>query len=137
MSSHCFSKSYRLLNASDYQAVFDHAPFRASHPNLLILARPSASPHSRLGLVIAKKHIRHAAQRNRIKRHVREFFRLHQQQLGNIDAVFLARKGLDELDNPALRKLLQKQWQRVSKKALAKQPSAPHNAGNKNSESRS
>ncbi len=117
MSSNSFSKSHRLLNAGDFQAVFNDAPFRASHPNLLILARPGQGPHVRLGLVIAKKHIRKAVQRNRIKRLVREYVRLHQTQLGAIDAVFLARRGLDELENDELQRLLHKQWSRVAKKA--------------------
>ncbi len=117
MSSNSFSKHHRLLNAGDFQAVFNDAPYRASHPNLLILARPGQGDHARLGLVIAKKHIRKAVQRNRIKRLVREYVRLHQAQLGSIDAVFLARRGLDDLENDELQRLLHKQWSRVAKKA--------------------
>ncbi len=110
-----------MLNASDYQAVFNDARFKASHQNLLILSRSNASPVSggvpRLGLVIAKKHIRLAVQRNRIKRILRETFRHHQQELGGIDAVVLARRGLDQLDNAQLHKLFNKQWARIIKKA--------------------
>ncbi len=118
--SECFSKSLRLLTSSDFQAVFDDAPFRASHKHFLILARPhhqgrSASP--RLGLVIAKKNIRLAVQRNRIKRLVRETFRLQQNSLCGIEAVVLARRGMDELDNPILIKQLNQQWRRIAKKA--------------------
>lgn len=125
MPSTAFSKSFRLLNASDYQSVFNDAPFRASHQHLLILSRPNLTETPRLGLVIAKKHIRLAVQRNRIKRILRETFRQNQQQLGGIDAVVLARAGLDKLDNQQLHKLFNKQWARIIKKAnKAAEPNA-------------
>lgn len=125
MPSTAFSKSFRLLNASDYQSVFNDAPFRASHQHLLILSRPNPTETPRLGLVIAKKHIRLAVQRNRIKRILRETFRQNQQQLGGIDAVVLARAGLDKLDNQQLHKLFNKQWARIIKKAnKAAEPNA-------------
>ena len=111
-----FDKSHRLLNASDYKAVFDNAPFRASHHNLLILSRLNEFSNPRLGLVIAKKHIRLAVQRNRIKRILRETFRLRQHDLKNIDIVVLAKKGLDDLDNQQLHYLFDKQWSRIIKK---------------------
>lgn len=121
-----FRKTLRLLNASDYQSVFDDAPFRASHKNILILARPGKSDTPRLGLVIAKKNIRFAVQRNRIKRIARETFRLQQDKLAGIDAIVLARRELDQLDNTALHKLFNQQWQRIIKKANKYQIEAQH-----------
>ncbi|NIB39493.1 ribonuclease P protein component [Pseudomaricurvus alkylphenolicus] len=126
MPSKTFPKSLRLLNASDFQSVFDDAPVRAPHPQVLILSRPNEKSYPRLGLVIAKKNIRLAVQRNRIKRILRETFRQHQDQLGGLDAIVLARRGLDELSNPELHKLLNKQWQRIIKKC-AKKPAADKN----------
>lgn len=117
MATMAFDKSRRLLNASDYKKVFDNAPYRASHQHLLILSRSNQISKPRLGLVIAKKHIRLAVQRNRIKRILRETFRLQQNNLESLDFVVLARKGLDELDNEQLHKLFNKQWNKISKKA--------------------
>lgn len=117
MSSKTFGKNLRLLNASDFKAVFDDAPIRASHQHLLILSRKNTSDTPRLGLVIAKKNVRLAVSRNRIKRIARESFRLHQDKLDGIDAVVLARRGLDSLDNADLHKLFNKQWARIIKKA--------------------
>ena len=128
MSSRAFSKSLRLLNASDYQSVFDDAPFRASHKHILILARPGSSESPRLGLVIAKKNIRHAVQRNRIKRIARETFRHQQDNLAGIDAIVLARRDLDQLDNKALHKLFNQQWQRIIKKANKSQTESTENS---------
>ncbi len=121
MSSQSFSKSLRLLNSKDFQAIFDDAPFRSAHPSILLLARPGVSSTPRLGLIIAKKNVRLAVQRNRLKRHIRETFRLRQDQLGSVDVIALARKGLHELDDRQLDQLLNKQWNRVIRKASAAQ----------------
>ncbi|UTF59064.1 ribonuclease P protein component [Gilvimarinus sp. DA14] len=115
-TSLAFRKHQRLLNARDFKAVFDDAPFRASHQHLLLLSRDNQSDCARLGLVIAKKNIRHAVDRNRVKRLIRESFRQHQHQLAGLDVIVLARRGLDELDNPSIHKLLSKQWQRIIRK---------------------
>ena len=111
-----FGKSLRLLNARDYRGVFDNAQLKISHQRLLILARSNSSETPRLGLVIAKKNIRLAVQRNRIKRILRESFRLRQETLIGLDIVVLARRGLDDLDNQQLHQLFHQQWQRLEKK---------------------
>lgn len=111
-----FGKSLRLLNARDYRGVFDNARLKISHQRLLILARSNSSETPRLGLVIAKKNIRLAVQRNRIKRILRESFRLRQETLIGLDIVVLARRGLDDLDNQQLHQLFHQQWQRLEKK---------------------
>lgn len=112
-----FPKSHRLLNSGDFQKVFDEAPIRASHKLFLMLARPNGYEHPRLGLIIAKKHIRLASRRNRLKRLIRETFRHQQQTLGGIDVIVMARKGMDQLDNPSLIHQLNGQWRRLAKKA--------------------
>lgn len=116
-----FGKPLRLLNSSDFQSVFDDAPFRASHQHFLLLARANQLDRPRLGLVIAKKHIRLSVQRNRIKRLIRESFRQQQQSLAGIDVIVLARKGMDELPNAEITKQLNQQWQRVLRKARQSQ----------------
>lgn len=112
----CFGKSLRLLCAADFKPVFDNAPLRASHQNFLILARFNQLPNARLGLVMAKKHIRHAVERNRIKRLVRENFRLQQQAFVGVDMIVLSRNGLDKLSNSEFTQQLNQQWQRIFKK---------------------
>tara|TARA_R110000850_G_scaffold43212_31_gene110515 strand:+ start:4263 stop:4652 length:390 start_codon:yes stop_codon:yes gene_type:complete len=116
VSSYAFPKALRLLKSADFQAVFANAPFRASHQHLLILSRTNGFDHARLGLIIAKKNIRLAVGRNRVKRQIRESFRKHQQQLHGLDVIVLARRGLDECDNSAIEKMLSKQWQRIARK---------------------
>lgn len=120
MAEFSFHRSLRLLDAGAYKAVFDDAKIKVSNQQVLFLARPSGSATPRLGLVIAKKNVRHAVQRNRIKRIARESFRLQQQNLSGIDVVVLARRGLDQLDNASLQELFNQLWQQLQKKARRK-----------------
>ncbi len=110
------SKSQRLLNASEFENVFSDHPFKASHRYCLILAKPNIIGHDRLGLVIAKKNIRLAVERNRIKRLIRESFRHQTSNNPGIDAIVLARKGLDKLDNATISQIVNQQWLRIQKK---------------------
>ncbi len=127
MNKH-FDKSLRLLDASAYKAVFDDAKIKVSNRQLLFLARPNGTTSPRLGLVIAKKNVRLAVQRNRIKRIARESFRMRQYQLGGLDTVVLARRGLDQLDNNALFTLFNQLWQQLQQRAKkqAKKTPAPN-----------
>ena len=119
MTDFDFSRQRRLLNAGDYRRVFEQAEFKVSDQHLLILARPSLHDHSRLGLVIAKKGIKLAVQRNRIKRIVRDSFRTLCTQSNEfalpLDIVILSRKGLGEIENDAVHRLISKQWARLRK----------------------
>lgn len=126
---YAFTKSARLLSSNDFQTVFNDAPFRASHQHFLFLARQNSLNLPRLGLVIAKKHIRLAVERNRVKRLIRETFRIKQQQLPGIDVIVLARKGMNELTNAVLIEQLDLQWQRLirrtQKSSVNQQDSKP------------
>ncbi len=111
-----FSRELRLLKASEFKRVFDKAEIKVSDQNILILARKNQLDIPRIGLVIAKKNVKAAVSRNRIKRALRETFRHRQDSLKGLDYVVLARKGLGELDNRQLHSLLEKQWLRAQKK---------------------
>ena len=81
----------------------------------LILATPGATQSSRLGVVVAKKNIRRAVRRNRIKRLVREQFRHHPFDEA-LDLVVLARSGVDEMDNPSVWQELDRLWRALVQK---------------------
>jgi ribonuclease P protein component len=116
-SDFAFAKPLRLLSAAEYKAVFDWAPVRAAHPQFLILAHPNSLGHPRVGLVVGKKAVRRACDRNRVKRIARETFRLSQHQLPALDAVVLARSGAAELDTAALAKIFNKLWRKLAQRA--------------------
>lgn len=85
----------------------------------LILFKPNGKPNARLGLVIAKRHIRYAVMRNQIKRIVRESFRLNQEKLLGLDIIFMAKKLCDELTKQQLREQIELLWKELSAQALS------------------
>ncbi|WP_409524366.1 ribonuclease P protein component [Nitrincola sp. MINF-07-Sa-05] len=117
MADFGYPRQLRLLTGGDFKRVFDGAVLKVSEQPLLILASPNDLDHPRIGFVISKKNIRRAVKRNRVRRIIRESFRLNQHNLPNIDMVILARKDLDKLDNVALFQLMNRNWARLSKKA--------------------
>lgn len=111
----CFSKKHRLLNSGDFSYVFDKAVLKASHPAFTVLAKPSQSTTARLGLVVPKKQIKLAVRRNRVKRIVRESFRLTHKNLPQIDVIVLARSRADSMSNSELQSTLRGLWKRIKK----------------------
>lgn len=124
MKALTFPKSSRLLKSRDYGKVFNDVRVRVPHRHFLILATPNDLGHPRVGLVFAKKNLKHAVQRNRIKRQVRETFRL-EQDLPAMDIVVLGRQGLASLDNAKVRNLLQDIWRRLKAKSAQGSLSSP------------
>lgn len=114
---HGFKPEFRLLSSGQFKVVFDGATRKTSGACVLLLARSNDLEHPRLGLVIAKKSVRRAVDRNRVKRIARESFRLNKPELGSLDIVVLARKGLGELDNAALHEMYQGLWRKLAKSA--------------------
>lgn len=106
-----FPRELRLLTPAQFKNVFEQ-PFRASTPEITLLARKNDLEHPRLGLTVAKKYLKRAHDRNRIKRLVRESFRLSQHALPACDFVFVAKAGIGKLDNATFRQTLEKLWQR-------------------------
>ncbi len=110
-----FSRSLRLLKPADYKQVFDGAT-RVATRYLTLLARPNSLGHPRLGLAISRKSVRNAVNRTRIKRQIRESFRLNQQLLGGIDIVVMARSGIESWNWQELRYTLDNKWQDLHKR---------------------
>ena len=113
--SFAFTKQHRLLDASQYKAVFDKASWKVSNKEWLFLARKNQLDHARLGLVIAKKHVRLSVQRNRLKRLTRESFRLQPDNLAGIDIIVLCRKGADLKTNPETFTDLNNLWRKLAR----------------------
>lgn len=110
-----FSRNQRLLLPADYAFVFKQ-PIRSSDKLLMILAKSNGEQSTaRLGLAIAKKSVKTAVHRNRIKRLTREFFRLNQDKIACADYVILVRKGIDKMDNSVITESLAKQFNYLRK----------------------
>ena len=111
-----FSREQRLLLPLDYKFVFNQ-PMRSSDKLLTILAKKNlAENQARLGLAIAKKSVKTAVHRNRIKRLTREFFRLNQNKIACADYVILVRNGVDKMDNSLINQSLAKQFNYLKKR---------------------
>lgn len=117
MSTFGYPRELRILNAGGFQQVFDNASLKVPDQHILILARPNGLDHACIGFVLSKKNVRLAVQRNRVRRIIRESFRLNQHNLPPVDIVVLARRGLGDLVSEDLHKLSSKCWSRLRKKA--------------------
>jgi ribonuclease P protein component len=112
MVTYKFSRALRLLTPREFQIVFE-SPTRFSSQHFTVLIRPNNLTHPRLGFAIAKKRIKLAVERNRLKRFARETFRLQQYNLPAIDIVFMAKSGADQLTNHELEQQLNKLWRKI------------------------
>jgi len=112
-----YPRQLRLLTAGDFQFVFDKALIKVPDQKILILARPNELGHPRLVFVISKKNVRRAVKRNRVRRIIRESFRLNQHNLPAVDMIVLARPGLGDMESADLQPLIKKCWSRLNKRA--------------------
>lgn len=71
--------------------------------------------YPRLGLVVAKKNIRSAVTRNRVKRVFRECFRQQSHFLNGHDVIMVAYKGTDAIDRKELHVIVKKLWEKLQR----------------------
>jgi ribonuclease P protein component len=113
MSGYSYPKQLRLLTSRDYNQVFNHSKFKVSGPLGVFIATPNQLDHPRLGFVIAKKKVKFAVDRNRIKRVMKDCYRLNQHKLPPVDIVFIARPGLGNKENEAINKFSKYAWHKL------------------------
>jgi len=83
-----FARCHRLTRTDEFSSVFGFR--RAIRGSLLTLhyrPRPEGGNGARLGVVVAKKLLRRAVDRNRFKRIIRERFRCQRDDLPAVDLV--------------------------------------------------
>jgi ribonuclease P protein component len=112
-----FPRSARLIKPAEFERVFE----RNAHSvdgYFRVIARPSTGAGSRLGLAVSKKVERRAVGRNRIKRAVREAFRLWCAQAPEtaLDIVVLARPAAAGSGNAQLFSSLERHWPAVTRR---------------------
>ena len=80
-----------MRRRKDYELAFRHGSRRHTQ-NFTIILRPNELKFSRLGVTVGKK-VGNAVKRNRVKRRLREFFRLHKHKLPQAhDLMIIAKK---------------------------------------------
>ena len=117
---HSFPKSRRLTLSGEFRQVRERGV--AQHSKLLVLSvlRPAPDGSLRVGFITSKR-VGNAVERNRLRRRLREIFRLHQDQLApNLWVVTIAR-------NPARQasyQRLESDWLQLARRAsiLCAQP---------------
>jgi len=112
MVTYEFNRALRLLTPDHFQSVFSN-PIRFGSHHFTVLITKNTENNARLGFAIAKKRIKLATERNRIKRLTRQSFRVNQYNLPNIDIVFMAKSGADKLDNQEITKQIEKIWRNI------------------------
>ncbi|MDD2884033.1 MAG: ribonuclease P protein component [Dechloromonas sp.] len=98
-----FARCYRLTKTDEFSSVFGFR--KAIRGKLLMLhyqARPEGQVSARLGLVVGKKLLKRAVDRNCLKRIVREQFRLRRDALPAVDLVVRLMVKAAPLDRQAV-----------------------------------
>lgn len=113
MSGYAFPKTARLNHPREFKQVFAKGQ-RKSDPCFTLITHGNDYGHPRLGLVAARKSLRRAVDRNRLKRMVRESFRENRRQLPNLDIVVMLRTAAGRKSRPELRAVLQQHWNRIA-----------------------
>ncbi|MDO9467550.1 MAG: ribonuclease P protein component [Thiobacillus sp.] len=111
----------RLVRPADFDRVFARNQ-RARTDSIVVMACPNQVGHPRLGMVIAKRLLARAVDRNRVKRCVRESFR---QALPTLPACdFVVRLIAKPVAGDEARDL-SRTFKRAGERAMAKWPTAP------------
>jgi ribonuclease P protein component len=108
MKPHSLPKNYLIIKKREYNKVYDQGK-RLHGENFSLILLPNNKLHNRLGISIHGL-LKGSANRNRIKRVIKEFFRLNKGflqdeetegcELPAMDIVFTVRKGF-HVENPA------------------------------------
>lgn len=93
MKTRSFTKRERIRNRKDYSRIYEQG-VRDHSRRFTIITCPNKIGIRRLGLTVGKK-VGNAVQRNRLKRLLREFFRLNKCRLpASQDIVIIAKRGI-------------------------------------------
>ncbi len=109
-----FPRGNRLIQAADYDCVFKRAE-RSGDRFFTVLYCRNNLGYPRLGLAIAKRRVRRAVSRNRLKRIIRESFRSAKNQLLGVDIVIMARDQSEQAANRDLFTSLEKHWRAAAR----------------------
>jgi len=113
-----FPRPARLLSGKDFDRVYALRQ-RVSDGYFSINYAPAATGAPRLGLSVGAKMAGNAVSRNRVKRTIRESFRLHRATLPPLDLVVGARALARTAHNARLRESLAELWKKIASQCAA------------------
>lgn len=86
-ADHSFPRSARLTRRGDFDRVLRRPEHRIRVGALRCSLAGNGRCRARLGIIVAKRHMRLASRRNQVKRSVREWFRTERSTLAGVDMV--------------------------------------------------
>ena len=118
-----FPPSARLRSKADFEAIYARGGRRFDDTYFGLRVQQNQLGRPRLGLAVAVKTMGSAVARNRVRRLIRESFRLEQATLPTVDIVVAARNRTRDATPGELRASLATFWNRI--KAQCATPSEP------------
>lgn len=106
-----FPKEFRLLKRSDFLRMASCKTL-ASSSSFLVVWQPNCFDHPRLGITASRK-TGSSVVRNRVKRYVREYFRLHRNLFPGVDIHVIVRRKAAETSAAGLFLELQRVFQQI------------------------
>jgi ribonuclease P protein component len=114
-SAHGFPRSRRLTEKREFDALYGKG-WRSGDAYFLVIARENALGHPRLGLSVGVRAAGSAVARNRLKRLLREWFRVQQSATPACDIVVNVRPAAAGAANDVLARSLHGHWEKLRKR---------------------
>lgn len=110
------TRAQRLTKRAEFDSILQDADIRLTRYPVRLVAKANTLEFARLGLTVSKRNVRLAVDRNRVKRLLREWFRVNKDQFRSYDIVLSVREYVRPGDRvkAGLVELLQAWDQRVS-----------------------
>ena len=110
---HCLPRAARLLKPADFTALRGISR-RVGVSHFLAEVAATGLPACRLGQAVSRRVSKRALDRNRIKRVVRESYRVIRAELPPFDILLIARTSAVAQSNTALREDLARLWSKLA-----------------------
>jgi ribonuclease P protein component len=107
-----YPRARRLRTAADFKRVYAHGR-RMGNEFFTVNTQPNECSLARLGMSVAVRTMGNAVERNRLRRMIRESFRLHQASMPPLDIVIGARSAARSAPAAQLRSSLERLWQKL------------------------
>jgi ribonuclease P protein component len=113
LKRYTFTKADRIRTASEYRTLSKYGK-RCYSDLFIVISRKNQLSRSRLGITVSKK-VGKAVTRNKIKREIRDYFRLNRNLLSSrMDINIIARPSSGKSDAATIRKYLKWCFKKLS-----------------------